>query len=67
MFLKIVAGAILWFIGTIIVVSISVATDGGDMRFGEAFIMVCLIELLGLVFYLIFGRLVFWCIEVLAS
>ena len=42
-------------------------SDNGDMKFYEAFLCTFEIELVGLMIYLIFGKLIFWCIEVLAS
>lgn len=67
MFLKIVAGIILWLLGTLFVSAICWGSDNGDMKFYEAFLCTFEIELVGLMIYLIFGKLIFWCIEVLAS
>lgn len=67
MVLKIVAGIILWLLGTLFVSAICWASDNGDMKFYEAFICACAIELAGLIMYLIPFKLVPWCFEVLAS
>lgn len=67
MFLKIVAGTILWLLATLVISAICYADDNGEMKFYEVFLGVCVVELAGLMIYLIFGKLVFWCFEVLAS